>query len=285
MIMNEKNKRNLDFHQTFKPERNCLNSLLMDLNECSGKDIHEISKITGIPTGKSSGKVVPSIFYLKYMGLITGKLENKKYDLTYTPLGETVIMEDPGLMEQLTLLLMHCMLLRKKSGAELWSYIFCDILPKYHGKISKTNLDKELELHFGKVVNLAPFNGTYNGLFEMLNLINITVDEYLINTHTYDIEYIFLYAFILYEYWDEWLEGFGNEKNMLKVSETEITSLQLESTGFRFPFGWNEQEEYQVLELLHDRGVIALNRQMTPFSVRRIYPKEKIIDLLYSELC
>ena len=31
-------KKNIEFHQTFKPERNCLNSLLTDLDICSGKD-------------------------------------------------------------------------------------------------------------------------------------------------------------------------------------------------------------------------------------------------------
>lgn len=54
--MNNTPKRNLDFHQTFKPERNCLNALLTDLRECCGKGVQEISQITGIPTGKSSGK-------------------------------------------------------------------------------------------------------------------------------------------------------------------------------------------------------------------------------------
>lgn len=284
--MNQIVKKSLEFHQTFKPERNCLNNLLMDLNECCGKDVHTISKITGIPTGKSSGKVVPTICYLEYMGLITEKVENKKYDFAYTALGEVVISEDPGLMEPLTLLLMHCMMLRKRSGADLWSYIISILFPKYHGKISKINLEKELELHFGKEMNLAPFNGTYNGLFEMLNIISFSGNEYAMTSHMYNAEYIYLYAYILYEYWNEWLKTFNSEeKDKFKVSETEITSLQLDETGFRFPFGWNEQEEYHALEAMHDKGIIVLNRQMIPFSIRRVYSKEKLIDLLYSELC
>lgn len=284
--MDEIIKKSLEFHQTFKPERNCLNNFLTDLHECCGKDVQEISKITGIPTGKSSGKVIPTICYLEYMGLITGKVKNKKYDFTYTALGETVVSEDPGLMEPLTLLLMHCMMLRKRSGAKLWNYIICVLLPKYHGKISKINLEKELELYFKKEVNLTPFNGSYNGLFEMLNLINISGNEYVVRPHMYDAEYIYLYAYILYEYWNEWLETFNaEEKDKFKISEKEITSLQLNETGFRFSFGWNEQEEYHVLEAMHDKGIIVLNRQMIPFFIRRVYSTEKLIDLLYSELC
>ena len=279
-------KRNLEFHQTFKPERNCLNSLLTDLDICSGKDVQEISKITGIPTGKSSGKVVPTICYLEYMGMITETLINKKYNFLYTALGKTVMAEDPGLMEPLTLLLMNCMLLRKYEGAELWHYIICDIFPKYHGEISKLNLEKELSLHFQKNVNLAPFNGTYSSLFAQLNFLNICSNNYVLVSHIFNEEYIYLYAYVLYEYWDEWVNSFSPEEhNNLKISRVEITAPQINKVGFRLSFAWNEQEEYHALEAMHDKGIISLNRQMVPFSIRRIYSKEQLIDLLYSELC
>ena len=284
--MNNTPKKNLDFHQTFKPERNCLNALLTDLRECCGKGVQEISQITGIPTGKSSGKVTPTICYLEYMGLISEKFINKKYDFDYTLLGQTVVMEDPGLMEPLTLLLLHCMIVRKGSGAELWNYIICELMPKYHGKISKANLEKELSLYFDKAVNLAPFNGTYTGIFEPLNLMQITTNEYAMTSHMCNTEYIYLYAYILYEYWDQWVNALSEEeREKEKISKSEITSIQLEATGFRLPFGWNEQDEYAILQEMHDKNIIALNRQMAPFSVRRISSKEELIDLLYSELC
>ena len=71
-------KKGLNFHQSFKPEHNLLCSLMQSLAECSGKTAQEISKLTGIPTGDSSGKVVPTIYYLEYMGLIVENLKNKK---------------------------------------------------------------------------------------------------------------------------------------------------------------------------------------------------------------
>ena len=278
--------KGLDFHQTFKPERNCLISLLTDLPECSGKTVQEISKITGIPTGVSSGKVVPSICYLEYMGLITTRLSNKQYDFDYTGLGDCVLSEDPGLIEDLTLLLLHCMISRKNSGAVLWSYIITVLLPKYHGIINKKNFDKELELHFGKEVNVAPFNGSYTGLFEQLALLKITGDGYTMQSHSLNTEFIYLYAYILYKYWDDWADSFSaKEKEEKKVSVTEITAYQIEETGFRLPFGWTEQDEYHVLEALHDKKIISLNRQMTPFAVRKISTEEEIIDSLFSELC
>ena len=69
------------------------------------------------------------------------------------------------------------------------------------------------------------------------------------------------------------------------ASESEITSVHLSNIGFRNPFGWNEAEEYNALEIMANKGVIVLNRQMVPFSIRRAMDKEAVIEMLYSELC
>lgn len=280
------NVKGLDFHQTFKPERDCLSSLLTEIESCTGKTVAEISKITGIPTGSSSGKVAPTICYLDFMGLIQEQFENKKYELHYTKLGETVLAEDPGLMEELSLMLLHCMLARKRNGADLWGYIICDIFPKYNGRISKANLEKELKMHFGKTVNLSPFNGSYTGLFEQLDIIKISNEDYVMQPHSFNPEFIYLYGLVLYEYWEEWVNGFTDEQKAdEKVSTIEITADQIDKIGFRRVFGWTEKVEYQILEKLQDRGIISLNRQMFPFAVRKIINEEEIIELLYSELC
>ncbi len=280
------NAKGLDFHQTFKPERSCLTSLLVDLAACTGKTAEEISKVTGIPTGSSSGKVVPTISYLEYMGLITQQIDNKKFQLTYTLLGKCVSIEDPGFMEDLTLMLLHCMMTRKNKGAELWSFIICNLLPKYHGSINKENFNKELEMYFEKDVNLAPFNGTYTGIFDHLGILNISGNGYTIQSHPFNPEFLYLYGLILYEYWNDWINGYtDDEKTHRIISENEITADQLEEIGFRFPFGWSDLDEYKALEVLHDKGIISLNRQMSPFTVRKIISKEELVDLLYSELC
>lgn len=280
------NNKGLDFHQTFKPERSCLSSLMMNLQDCSGKSVQEISKLTGIPTGSSSGKVAPTISYLEYGGLIEEKLVSRKYELSFTRLGETVLNEDPGLMENLTLLLFHCMLARRNKGANLWSFIICDALGRYHGKIKKSNLSKELDLHFGKNPNMAPFNGTYTGFLDQIGILKISESDYVLQMQAFNPEFIYLYGLIFYEYWEDWMSGFTDENiERLNISSSEITSIQIEETGFRYPFGWTEREEYQVLEALHDKGIVSLNRQMSPFAVRKLYTKEQMIDMLYSELC
>ena len=74
-------------------------------------------------------------------------------------------------------------------------------------------------------------------------------------------------------------------REKLHISSNEISSEQLSDSGFRLPFGWSELDEYHVLERLQDKKIIALNRQMNPFTVRKILEKEEIVELLYTELC
>lgn len=282
--MTDKYLTNLDFHQTFKPERTCLTSIFQALPECSGKTPREISIITGVPTGKSSGKVVPTIKYLEMMGLISEQKKERKLD--YTSLGRKVLYEDLVFMEDLTLMLLHCFLLRPVNGAALWNCIFFRILPGHHGLISMNDLELELRIIFGKYPLMAPFKGSYTGLFENLNLLKIENDGYRMSTHLYRPEFIYLYALVLYEYWNEWLLSFPEKKRTeLTVSDVEISSSHIEEIGFRRPFGWSETDEFRVLEEMDSKGLVSLNRQMTPFSLRKIITREELIEMLYSELC
>ena len=109
-------KTNLNFHLTFRPERQYISSLLGAIDSCNDADIQEISAATGIPTGKSSGKVEPTIRYAEYMGLLKQQKADGKYTFEHTPLGQCAADEDPGLLEKLTLLIMHTMLVRPYFG-------------------------------------------------------------------------------------------------------------------------------------------------------------------------
>lgn len=98
---------NLNFHQTFPPDEAMLSRLLN--SEVFGEALtkEEISQQTGIPTGKSSGKVEPHISYARFMGLLEDYYSDGKHTLTLTKLGELVLEEDPGLSENVTRMLCH----------------------------------------------------------------------------------------------------------------------------------------------------------------------------------
>jgi hypothetical protein len=90
----------------------------------------------------------------------------------------------------------------------------------------------------------------------------------------YNKEFIFLYAYVLFEYWDE-----------LFPKYEEISSVQLEKVCFGKAFGWNEQKEHEVLEHLSDKGIIRMNKQLVPYTIFRLIDKETVMGKLYSELC
>lgn len=113
------NQTNINFHQTFKPEGQYISRILDIADGMTWRSLKEISEITGIPQGISSGKVNPHISYAEYIGLIISEKKEKLISLRRTGLGEAVFMQDPGLQEILTKLLLHAMMLRQKKGAAM----------------------------------------------------------------------------------------------------------------------------------------------------------------------
>lgn len=275
---------NLNFHKTFKPERQYISGLLVDLQNCDGLSVDDISNQTGIPTGKSSGKVEPTISYMGYMGLINSEKKQRSYHLRYTSIGNIVKDEDGGLLEKITLLLLHCMISRRYTGAELWAYVIHNVFPKYRNSLTEKQFEKEIELQFGDGVKLGPYKGSYQGLFGPLNLIDIAKDSVVLHSSKIDNDYVYLYGLILYLYWDEWYKN-ETDDVILLASRSEITADHLARIGFRYPFGWSVETEYQVLELLDKKKIVALNRQMVPYTIRRIEDIDTLVNRLYSELC
>ena len=75
----------VNFHKTFSPQDSYLAKILeLAVNGYSGTK-EDISAVTGIPTGKTSGKVIPHILYAYYMGLIKYQLNKGIYSLNVTP--------------------------------------------------------------------------------------------------------------------------------------------------------------------------------------------------------
>ena len=267
----------LNFHQTFRPEKQYIAAILDIAGKQELHTVKEISMITGIPTGESSGKVEPHIIYADYMGLINYEKKDGKYSIKRTPLGESVYLEDPGLQETLTELVCHAMIVRCENGAKLWSVIFRDIMPRYKVGIKRELLLKELNATLqGKITtkNLAPFFGSYESFFDGLGIIHDDGNSLIISSIKYDKESVYVYALALLAYWRE---KFPNQY--------EITSEQLKELSFGCVFGWDVQEEYEVLEHLSDIGIIRLNRQLMPYTILLLAEENDLVNRLYSELC
>lgn len=267
----------LNFHQTFKPERQYISAILELANDDVYRSVRDISALTGIPNGKSSGKVEPHICYASFMGLVDWEKKDGEYRLNRTPLGEIVYQEDPGLQEKLTILLCHSMMQREEDGAPLWSTIFKRILPAYKTGIKKNILLMELENALeGKVTtkNVAPFYGSYDSFFDCLSVLIDNNESIELGVVPYNKEFIFLYAITLLKYWDERF-----------CDQDEISSVQFEQLHFGDVFGWDMQMEYEVLEHLADIDIIRMNRQLAPYTILRLVNVDELVGELYSKLC
>ena len=82
-------KAGINFHNTFPPDVNYL-SRLLSYADGVVRSPDTISQMTGIPQGKSTGKVNPHLYYLMLMGLL------QEDRATLTPLGRLVRSEDPS---------------------------------------------------------------------------------------------------------------------------------------------------------------------------------------------
>lgn len=265
----------LNFHNTFPPTLNYISRLLYLASEGDFFTRDEISKITGIPTGKISGKVEPHIFYAYYMGLTEKNLSKKngKHKIELSPLGRVINHEDPGLVENITQLILHVYLTSPSHGAILWSSIIREILPKYKNGISTLILMDELSKRFTSKIKLGPFYSSYKDTFRDINLLTVEKDSIRRVPHKIKSEFIYVYALALFIEWE------------IKFKDSiEITSTNLEQLKFGATFGWDLEQEYFILEKLNEIDLLSLNRQLTPYTIIKHSDSSDVIKLLYSRL-
>jgi hypothetical protein len=269
---------NINFHLTFPPTLEYISRLLELPDMCNELSKEEISELTGIPTGKSSGKVEPHINYGIYMGLIDNiSTQKNKYMLKRTKLGHVIQKEDLGLHEEITQLLCHIHLTSPTTGAFLWQLLIRHILPNYPDGIKLLILEDELRkqpvLAKRKRINLGPFYSTYEKSFTAFSLISRTKERIKLIPQTFKSEFIYVYAYaLLYE----WENLFGRY--------TEITATQLTSLRFATAFGLTDSMAYSVLERFAEKGIVRINGQLSPYTVIKNAYSYEMIDKAYSLL-
>jgi hypothetical protein len=267
--------KSLNFHQTFPPTLAYIGRLLDLAAREAVLTKEEISAETGIPTGKSTGKVEPHIDYSVLMGLIRDMPKNKegKFQLILTPLGGEIVHEDRGFTETVTQLICHVRLTSPKTGADLWNAIIRDILPQHRNGVSSLVLEDELKKKFGPKVKMGPFFSTYRESFSAFTLIDRTDDGVVVVPLPYQRDLTFVYAYALIY---EWEKTFPDRD--------EISANDLKELRFGCTFGWSPQAEFEVLEHLNEMSIIRMNRQLSPFTLTRQKNSLDMIRALYSLL-
>lgn len=267
---------NLNFHQSFPPERDAIAQLLqlsIQNNEFLTKE--EISQITTIPTGESSGKVVPNIIYGEQMGLFNVENKGGKFRISPTLIGEVINSEDPYFLEPITLWGCHFNLADNDSKSLLWSYVF-NVIVQLGESIEKEAFSNIVNKRFNAKVNLTPLRSCYlnNRSFATLGIIIDEGSNYLFVKHKIEPSFKFLYAF---QFLNSWEKHF---KDRTEITFDEIT----EKLYFGNPYLWGDQDVLNLLELLQDERIVVLNRQLSPLTVVRQEYSNNLLKQVYSLL-
>ncbi|MBF0232647.1 MAG: DUF4007 family protein [Desulfamplus sp.] len=270
-----------NFHQTFIPEKQYLAALLRYAADGLSGLFPEMADATGIPMGKSSGKM-PAIFnYALGMGLIEDKSKEraaiKKPILT--PFGRTVLLEDPNFSEELTQWLAHFNLCRRFQGADIWFLTFGPGQDSIGMEFSKDDLDHYLQRATGKRTKKSlagPMLGMYDDPSSFKSAHILSTDNNTIKRSASPL-----------------LEGFANAYSAVILSlferhfarERQVTLSDFESETFWCRTGgWNTSQAEFILELLQNKRAVDIDRQMNPWIITRKSDSSSYWRVIYDDL-
>ena len=264
----------IEFHKTFPPQDTYITKILdIAARNFSGSK-EEISSLTGIPTGKVSGKVIPHIRYAALMGLISYVKMGSTFSLELTDLGKMVYQEDKFLYEKLTRLICHYNLSDPVNGAVIWQFLYTQIPFSMDTEISRSLINQRMKEYFGKEVKLSVIKSTYSeGFMEPLGILSI--DESLTFSRCfYNREFEYAYAYLLLKSW---------ESTFPQSQELSIDQISNEIIwGQRF--GFDESETISALEEMAIDGIVKVNKQLHPYTVVRLESSASVLPKLYSKL-
>ena len=269
-------RESINFHQTFYPNFDYIGKILDISNGESKRTINEISYITGIPTGESSGKVQPHIKYCEYMNLIYAKIIDGTYILERTELGELIYQEDSYFSEKLSRLICHFFLTSEHYGSELWYFAYRCLQEKYGNRITKQVIEHDIFNNFGKSTKMTAYNSCYSSMQSLgvLELIDFQNDVLIFKEFIYKDEYFYG---ILYTIFKE-LKAYDNKRSEFTVDEL-FTKLK-----WNYAMNWSQDRTMKLLEKAFDDGWIDLNRQLVPTTIMLKRNINDVIGLIYSEL-
>ena len=270
----------ITFHRTFVPERKYISSLLRFA--AGGRDgtYQEISDQTGIPVGKSDGKVPAILSYCLGMGLVRilkGSNSGRRRPIL-TAFGRAVLLEDPNLSEDLTQWLVHLNLCRRQGGSEIWHLSFGQARDVLGMEFSEIDLEEYLVSHCGKRNRplVGPLVRTYHEHSALKSTGAIVRDDPSLIRHPAPILKGFRkgYAAFLLSLW---------ESHFSKNGQVTIADFEIQTFWQRI-IGWNDNQTETALEMLHETGAIDLDKKMRPWILSRRTESAVFWRELYEEL-
>jgi hypothetical protein len=278
--MNQGKRLPVTFHRSFIPERAYLSSLLkFAASDLEGSN-QEISEVTGIPVGKSDGKVPAIISYSLGMGLISARPGSHKSSrvIQLTDFGRSVLLEDTYLTEPLTQWMVHLHLCRESGGAETWHYVFARAFESLGVRFKESQVEEYLVSHLGRRNRAltGPLLRTYleHSALKNADILIKDNDVFVRNSAPLISSFRIAYSAFFLSLWEECFSD-----------EVQLTITDLESTTYWARLaGWTESESLKALALIQETGAIQLDIHSRPYVINRRNSSSNYWRRIYDEL-
>ncbi len=236
------------------------------ISDGTQRDVREVADLTGIPHGTSTGKAKPHLIYAALMGLLEDDLA------TPTRLGALVKSEDRNCSEEITQWIMHRHL-TSIAGADAWHFVYRELMSQNNSRLPDDYYISQMQNRYGPKVCTGVIKTCYKNGLTAINYLELNNNEIVIRKQRIKPEFLYLYAYELIEEWNQYYPG-----------KSEITSTEMNDMHCDTCFGLDGEQWFYVLETLTSKGIIRLNRQLTPYTIVRISDLDNIISKLYSLL-
>lgn len=253
----------VNFHQTFIPERRLIAALLNYSFKGKQGTIKEMSEETGIPMGKSSGKMPAILDYCRGMGLIEVLEERKGIKQPIlTQFGVIVQAEDRFMGEEIVQWIAHMNLCRGDIGAKTWHEIFAKSGAILGPSFSKIQMEDYLINTCGPGKDrIGPMITTYlddaalkraGCLYSNKGLLCRKKAPIL---RSYAIPYSLHLLSLL-------------ETNFPDQGQVTVTDFSNKTHWFDICL-WDENDVREAFAILEECGFISIDRQMEPWIIEK----------------
>jgi len=254
-----------NFHKTFIPERRYIRDMLQFAAGGKSGDYQKIAQETGIPMGKSTGKVPAILDYCRGMGMlaIDRKSRSSVKSPELTPFGRIVLLEDSLVSERITQLIAHFNLCSPDNGADAWYHVFFQGRYILGMRFGREQLSDYLADIYGIPDKnlIGPMIRMYQDDASFLKAGILSATENEIERYSAPLVKEYSNAFAAWIL--SLMEYFFPKSNQITITEFERVC------GWQSISGWSDAQVNEILSLLEAKRAIDVDRQMQPWIIRK----------------
>lgn len=268
----------INFHKTFIPERRLIAALLEYASLGKAGTLLEMSEDTGIPTGKSSGKMPAILDYCRGMGLVVvtkGQAQKKKPVLT--PFGEAAILNDKYLGEPLSQWLAHFNLCRSDIGAKVWHQVFAKGKGSLGIYFTPEQLENYLTAYYGdKKSRTGPLLAMYSDDAALGRSKIVSIEGKKVSRHRAPIisSWATAYSALVLDL----VETYFPEQTQVTLTDFA------RKTNFLDVCHWQDVEINTAFAIIEAKRYITFDRQIRPWIIEKRASSQTVWPKIYDDI-